>query len=200
MKRLEQITEFLIDVRGFQEVYRFPEREQSDLVESDAEHSWSVAMACLVLLPELQNEYDERINETKVLQMALIHDLAELRTGDTAPWDAAARANKDELEAAAMKDILSKLPEPQQSSLLDLWRECEAKESLEAKIVKSIDRIDPPINRLALHQSWGIKQPEHATLSAFDDRNLSRHSFSKTMSDWYALIRAKVQKKFKLQK
>jgi putative hydrolase of HD superfamily len=46
--------------------------------ESVADHSWRMAMMAIVLIPRTKLD----LNIEKVLKMAIIHDLAEIETGD----------------------------------------------------------------------------------------------------------------------
>lgn len=98
--------------------------------ESVADHSWSVAMLALIHCPP-------ELNREKLLTMALLHDLAELRVGDITPHDGVSSEEKHALEDAAMQDLLAELPE-----LLAVWREAEHRVSPEARFLKRLDRLD----------------------------------------------------------
>ena len=98
--------------------------------ESVADHSWSVAMLALIHCPP-------ELNREKVLIMAVLHDLAELRVGDITPHDGVAPETKHALEDEAMCELLAELP-----ALLDIWREGELRVSPEARFLKQLDRLD----------------------------------------------------------
>ena len=53
---------------------------------------------------------DKSIDRTKVLKMALVHDLAEALVGDITPHDAISKEEKNKLEANAMSQIKMSLP------------------------------------------------------------------------------------------
>jgi putative hydrolase of HD superfamily len=98
--------------------------------ESVAAHSWGVAFAALLRCPP-------HLNREKVLIMALLHDLAEVRVGDITPYDGISKAEKHQLEHAAMAELLVDHPE-----LLALWHESEARQSPEACFLKEMDLLD----------------------------------------------------------
>ena len=76
-------------------------------------------------------------NSEKVMKMALIHDIAESRTGDV---NYLQRQYVIRHEDEAMEDILTDTILKEE--LLVLWKEYEKKESIEAKIVKDADNLD----------------------------------------------------------
>jgi putative hydrolase of HD superfamily len=97
--------------------------------ESVAAHSWGVAWLCMILCPK-------DLNKLKVLEMALIHDLAEVRIGDITPYDGIDVAEKHEMESAAFVEMTEELCNRQH--LRDLWNE----QSAEADFVKQMDKLD----------------------------------------------------------
>ncbi|MDF2757844.1 MAG: domain containing 2, partial [Thermomicrobiales bacterium] len=58
-------------------------------VESVADHSFGVALLAWVCALQRQAE-GTPIDPERVLQLAIIHDLAEAKTGDSTPYDPAA--------------------------------------------------------------------------------------------------------------
>ena len=97
--------------------------------ESVAAHSWGVAWLCMILCPK-------ELNKLKVLEMAIIHDLAEVRIGDITPYDGIEVAEKHEMESAAFVEMTEELCNRQH--LRDLWNE----QSAEADFVKQMDKLD----------------------------------------------------------
>lgn len=99
--------------------------------ESDAEHSFSLAMLVLLLAPE-------NLDLLKCLKMALIHDLPEVFCGDFVPNEIEEKL-KNELENKAMLNVSVQL---KQHEFLKLFYEFEKAETPEAKFVKALDRVD----------------------------------------------------------
>lgn len=189
MDDIQSIVNFFKESRKFQHVFRATPHPDGRW-ENDAEHSWSVAFICMILADRLEKEFNTKLDQSKMLKMALIHDLAEIGTGDTKTWDHAARVGKEEREKKAMNDLICLLPEDIGVEMMSLWEECEKKETLEAKIVKSVDRFDPVIHRTAFKVGWeNVLEEEHATVEALNERQLPRHSFSKTLTAVYENIR-----------
>jgi putative hydrolase of HD superfamily len=103
--------------------------------ESVADHSYSMAMMCMVI-SDLEN-YDSE----KVLKMAILHDLAESKTGDFTP-DQITKEKKKELENGAFSEIMAHLPDEIKSQYLEIWSEYQENVSPESKIVHQIDRLE----------------------------------------------------------
>lgn len=183
-----QILDFLGAARQMQLTYRFTPKPNNSF-ENDAEHSWSVVLICMLVASRVEAELGIKIDQTKLLKMAAIHDLAEITTGDTKTWDEAARVNKETKERSAIRELMNKLPPDLAEELILIWEECEKRETIEAMIVKSVDRFDPVIHRTVFGLGWNNVEKEHATPEALDARQLPRHSFSKTLTDIYLAIR-----------
>jgi len=104
--------------------------------ESVAEHSFGVALLALLLV----DTYSLNVDKTKVIQMALIHDLGEVYAGDFTPADRVDRQQKYHLERNSITQILDKLPHG--SYWIDLWEEYEQGKSSEAQFVRQIDQLE----------------------------------------------------------
>jgi len=87
--------------------------------ESVADHSWNIALLCLVYSEE------EDVNTDKCVKMALVHDLAESQTGDlvTRADSEMQQVDKDDkhsMELEAMQKISSGL---ENKEIMDVWKE-----------------------------------------------------------------------------
>lgn len=98
--------------------------------ESVAAHSWGVALLALLRCPP-------ELDRHKLLAMAILHDLAEVRVGDLTPHDGVTKAEKHRREAEAMDALLAHRPE-----LRAIWDEAEAGVSPEARFLKQLDRAE----------------------------------------------------------
>jgi len=183
-----KIIEFLRVARKLQVTYRFTPKPDNEF-ESDADHSWSVALICMLLASRLEKELGISINQLKMIKMAIIHDMAEIETGDTRTWDAKARIDKEQKERKAFYDMTEILPEDLKLEFRDLWEECEARKTIEAKIVKSIDRLDPVLHRTFFEVGWKDISGNDGTVSALDERQLPRHEFSEVLTLLYTSVR-----------
>ena len=185
---ISKILNFLGLARQMETTYRFTPKPDGGF-ENDAEHSWSVALICILVTTRIEEELRIKIDQEKMLKMAIIHDLAEIITGDTKTWDDVARVNKEEKEKDAISALFAKLPHDLGEDLFSLWEECEKRETIEAMIVKSVDRFDPVIHRTVFNLGWDNVEDEHATSVALDSRQLPRHSFSKILTSIYTQVR-----------
>lgn len=101
-------------------------------VANNSEHTLRV-----VWIAWLLSEYEGMGNKEKILKMALMHDLAESRTGDV---DYLSRQYVEQKEAKAIGDITKNTIF--EKELLTLWNEYEKRKTFEAKIVKDADNLD----------------------------------------------------------
>lgn len=194
-KELNEIIAFLAQARKLQSTYRFTPKPEGGF-ENDAEHSWAVALTCMLLADQLEKEFGKKLDILKMLKMALIHDMGEIGTGDVKTWDTKGRVGKEERERAGMKAMTNLLPSDIGKEFMQLWEECEEMMTIEAKIVRSIDRLDPVIHRALTGVGWkNLKdEGEHSTIEALDSRQLPRHTFSKTITKLYLSLRKKAIK------
>lgn len=123
--------------------------------ESVADHTYRTALLSSLVSWMLDREVDRG----KLLEMALIHDLAEAYLGD---WDHEAvdllgRETKRKLEEEAVSKLISNLPQKVSRRLQAVWEEYQRGESLEAKIVHLADKLEAAIQALEYHRS-GMKR------------------------------------------
>lgn len=100
--------------------------------ENLAEHHFRVAWLALTLAA-----MEKRGDHGKILKMALVHDIAESRTGDA---HAIARQYTKRNERLGARDMLKQTSF--EKDMLALWEEYEERKSIEAKIVKDADWLD----------------------------------------------------------
>jgi len=106
--------------------------------ESVAEHSYATAILAMMLARRF------KLDENRMIKMALIHDLAESVIGDINFKDIhdgkISIKEKFEKEKKAMKDIISNLEDGEE--IYNLWLEFEEQKTPEAKILKQLDKIE----------------------------------------------------------
>ncbi|MDP6857265.1 MAG: HD domain-containing protein [Candidatus Thalassarchaeaceae archaeon] len=102
-------------------------------IESVAAHSWGVAFLAFHLCPV-------EINRNRVMEMAICHDVAEVRVGDITPHDGVSDDEKVRMETEAMVEISSRLP--QGELMLELFQEYELGVTPESRFLKLCDKLD----------------------------------------------------------
>lgn len=115
--------------------------------ESVSEHTWHVAFLVWVLSDRIPD-----IDRLRSLEIAMVHDLAELRIGDL-PRTAShylPEGAKDAAEAAAIEEILAPLP----MEMRLLWKEYQAGETREARLVKACDKLQMML-KVQVYESQG---------------------------------------------
>jgi putative hydrolase of HD superfamily len=124
--------------------------------ESVADHTWRVGMLVMIFSDQLS----KKLNLEKALKMVLIHDLPEIFAGDASPLGkdgtgkdshafSGIKAKKRHLEEKkAAAKIFKMLPADISKKYFNLWIEYDLQKNYEAKVVKSLDRIEALIQVL----------------------------------------------------
>ena len=141
LKRLEQQIRFIVEIDKLKTIRRRTYVIDEHRRENTAEHSWHIAVMAMILA-----EYaNEKIDITKVVKMALVHDIVEIDAGDTFMYDAVGALDKAEREQRAAERIFNLLPEDQAVEMRALWEEFEARQSAEARFAAAMDRLTPQL-------------------------------------------------------
>jgi len=110
--------------------------------ENDAMHIFKLSFLVMLITPYLKTPVDY----TKMLELALVHDIAEGKTGDVTAANQIAKPElkkeKIKKEAAAIKELKAILPSPLNKKIYTLYKEYEKKETIEAKIVSALDKLE----------------------------------------------------------
>lgn len=150
-ERLEKQLRFIVEIDKVKNIFRQTYLADAKRKENDAEHSWHLALAAVLLREHMEEETDL----TKVMIMVLIHDLVEIDAGDTYAYDTEGAATKREREVKAAQRIFGLLPEDQGSYFRALWDEFEAYETADAKFAHLLDNFQPLLlNDASGGKSW----------------------------------------------
>jgi putative hydrolase of HD superfamily len=104
-------------------------------------------MALYVLL--LAGELAEPVDAGHAIELCLVHDLVEIRAGDTYAFDEAGKAEQHAREELAADDLFALLPDDLGARLHALWDEFEAGETAAARLAKAVDRMQALVQNLA---------------------------------------------------
>ena len=149
--RLRDHLTFLIEVDRLKTVLRASPLAAADRRETDAEHSWHLALMVMTLA-----EYaDEPIDVGHTMKLVVVHDLVEIYAGDTPIYDTDLGESQQEREEAAADRLFGILPEDSGRALRALWDEFEARSTPEARFAKAMDRLQPLLlNWMAKGGTW----------------------------------------------
>ena len=116
--------------------------------ESVADHTFRMTLMAMII-GDINN-----LDTCKMIRMAILHDLGEAITGDLLPQE---KINKKQEEENAMEQILNLLPKKISMQYSSVWRELKMGLSLEAKLVKQIDRFEMAFQALEYSGVSNIK-------------------------------------------
>lgn len=119
--------------------------------ESVADHSFSTAMISFILAKEIG------LDQNKCIKISLIHDLAEVYSGDITPHDNIPKDIKHNIEMDSMKKLCSALEEKE---IIGLWEEYEENKTEESKFVHEVDKIEMLIQALDYETRFNDKKEE----------------------------------------
>lgn len=136
-------------------------RSNVPLPESDSDHMHRCAMCTMLLSqpisaqvekddyqienPEspLMKYHPKNVDQTKLLKMALTHDLCESLAGDITPFCSKELVlSKHDKECESMRQIQKIIGDPLGKELFDLWKQYEEQVSVEAIYCKDIDKFE----------------------------------------------------------
>ena len=159
------VTEFFLELDALKLINRRTYIDGGVRVENSAEHSWHLAMACWSIARSLEID----LSEEKLLKLALVHDLGEIDAGDTFLY------SKDRNTAhAAERECVKRLENHRGNAipnLSELWEEQENGDSIETKLLKTVDRLLPFLHNISSKgktwQELGIKKSQVLKAHAF---------------------------------
>ncbi len=141
-KRLKSQIDFIIEVDKLKHIMRRTLLINESRRENDAEHSWHLALAAIVL----QEYAVTSVNMERVLKMVIVHDLIEIYAGDTFAFDIEANKDKEKKEKDAADKLFSQLPTEQGNEIRYLWEEFDCMNTDDSRFAASLDRIQPFIH------------------------------------------------------
>ena len=139
MEKLQKQIDFILEIDKMKSVFRQTKVIETGKFESDAAHSFHVALMADVLA-----DYADRpIDKSKVVKMLLIHDIVEIDAGDTYAYDYEGYKTKEERERKAADRIFGLLNEEKKNEYKDLFFEFDNLETDDSLFANTIDRLQP---------------------------------------------------------
>ena len=131
----------------------------------------------------LRHEFPE-INMDKVVDMCLIHDLGECFTGDIPTFKKTKENEKNEDDL--LDAWVGTLPDPLKSEMRALYAEMNALQTPEAKVYKSLDKLEAVIqHNESPIATWEPHEYDLNKTYAFD---------TVAFSDWLTALRQEILK------
>ena len=110
--------------------------------ETDSSHSFKLAFWVMLVYPYLKHSY----NYTRLLELALVHDIAEAETGDCPKSVQYAHPEMKQIkktqELEAIRKYSNMLPKETGNRIFELYQEYENKQTAEARLITALDKID----------------------------------------------------------
>lgn len=147
---MDRDLEFLYEIGAVRLIPRQWHRFHMDNVGDLADHHFRVLWLSLIIAAREKAKVDTE----KMMKMALVHDIAESRTGDA---DYLARQYVIRKEDEGLNDMLEGTS--LREEFVALWHEYEQRDCLEAKVVKDADNLDVDME-LREQASQGHQLPE----------------------------------------
>ena len=147
--------------------------------ESVAEHSWMMTLMAFFM----KNEFPEA-DFNKIIQMCIIHDLGECFTGDIPTFLKTKEHENSEEEL--LNNWIKSLPEAARSEMINLYKEMNERQTLEAKIYKAIDSLEALIqHNFSDISTWSENE---------FDLNLTYANDRVTFSEYMSALREEIRK------
>lgn len=143
-ERLNGILAFLQDAEKLKDTLRSGSTSNGR-PESTAEHSWRLALMCLLFDKDLP-----AVDLKKLLALCIIHDLGEAISGDIPapmqqPGDDRAERERQDFEALCVP-----LPKDLRSEMLVLYDEYCSATTPEARLAKGFDKLETMLQHLLM--------------------------------------------------
>lgn len=177
---MKRIADFLFEANMLKELPRSGYAFLGSGSETVAEHAFMTTMICFVI-----SRMEPEIDREKLMAMALVHDLAEARTGDL---NYVQKKYVQALEGKAVNDMTQGLSFA--DDLKGLINEFNSSETKEAKLVKDADQLSF-ILELKKQHDIGAKPPRkwlpyiHDRLQTDTGRRLARSIMASSWDDWW---------------
>ncbi len=147
---LNEDINLIYEIGAWRNIRRLWEQHFHDgHMENDVEHSFRVMWIALVLA-----RHEGGADEHKIMKMALVHDLAEIRCGDQSIVQ---KLYIKADEESAVSDTLSRTS---LNDFIKIHEEYKLRQSKEAKIVKDADNLEPDFE-LQERKETGSKLAEY---------------------------------------
>ena len=151
-EKLTNHIKFITESDKLKSIYRQTLITDKSREETSAEHSWHIALMAMTLyeyctIPD--------VDLTRVIKMAIVHDLVEVYAGDTPAFESVDKEAKLANEQEAADKLFALLPDAQAQEYRALWEEFDAMSTPDAIFAAAVDRLQPFLsNHLTDGHTW----------------------------------------------
>jgi putative hydrolase of HD superfamily len=140
-KQVSDLKEFTLPYYKLKDLQRTGWLEKLNIENSESVASHTLLMIVIFLFLASKYSFSNK-KKLKLIQMILIHDLAESIIGDITP-EAIISTKKKEMESEAFIFIINNLtPNNLRGELLNVWNEYNEHASFDSKLVHIIDKME----------------------------------------------------------
>jgi putative hydrolases of HD superfamily len=185
---IDKLLQFTKAIHDFRAIERRVLTRDSERLENDVEHSYTLAMLAWYIL----EENDLKLDLKKVLQYALVHDLVEIYAGDTYIFtkDTKKLESKEEREKEAQNRLKQEFPELKE--VHEYIERYEKKEDEESVFVYALDKLEPIMAiYLDKGRTWKRENIDLATIIAYKEPKIS---LSPLVKEYFDAIVEKLEK------
>lgn len=185
----QKIVEFLQTIEPLKSTLRH-NWSKSGRRESSAEHIWRTAVFFIVANDLIKF----KVSPLKVLKMLLIHDIPELVDDDIPAFmrekNEKKHVRREKINAAK---IFARLPKPLDKEYTQLFSEFEAGKTPEAKVAKTIDRIESQLQHTDSGPQYWSKEEIGSHMLNFPNQALKNLN-NKQMNKIWEIIKEEIKK------
>ncbi len=150
-ERINDLLRFSAEVDKMTSILRQTLLVDGSRRENDAEHSWHIALMAMLFKDYAPSGCDV----SRSVRMCIVHDLVEIRAGDTFAYDVNGNIGKKERERKAADELFGGLPENIRAEIRSLWEEFDERKTPDAVYAAAMDRLQPFLhNTLTEGHSW----------------------------------------------
>ncbi len=194
-KEIQNILDFSMEANELKLVERYSELKKHNKEfwgDYSAGHSWRLALLILLFTDDVKEDLDIK----KMLELAVIHDIAETLTGDIDAWlvdeGIIKKVDKHRDEQKALKELLKNLPTKLQEKIKNIWNEYEEAKTKEARFVKVLDKVEAQTHMLS--QDLDDKYDVPDFILRYADKPVSKCSRLKPVMD---IVKSELLEDFK---
>lgn len=106
--------------------------------ESIADHMYRMGVTAMMIK-------DKTVDTSRMVKIAIVHDIAESLVGDITPFDVVKKDEKHRRELATIEylsDLVKKYDQERGEEILECWLDYEEIRTREARYVKDIDKFE----------------------------------------------------------